>query len=81
MPSAFGEGFARAEETKFNTQMLLEQRLINAKQHQCLSKDMRNNAYWSNELNRLRVLYKEKVGVEYYEPPCSAILNTDAGTN
>lgn len=81
MPSAFGEGFARAEETRFNTQILLEQRLISVKQHQCLANDSESRVYWTSELNRLRALYKKRVGTEHYEPSCTAIVGANAGTD
>lgn len=71
---ALGEGFARVEETRFNTQLLLEARLSNVKTRNCMAKDSSSKSYWANELIRLKNLYREKLGLEYYEPPCDAIL-------
>jgi hypothetical protein len=73
---AFGEGFARAEAAKFNTQLLLEQRLSSVKQRQCAAKDSDTKTYWVGELIRLKNLYREKLGIDYYEPPCDAVLVT-----
>lgn len=73
-PEAFGEGFARAEDTKFNTQLLLEQRLVVAKRSQCMASDAESLAYWAGEINRLLTLYAQKVGISYHEPPCSALV-------
>jgi len=74
MIPAFGAGFAKAEETTFNTQMLLESRLSSVKQRQCLAEDTESKVYWTGELGRLIQLYKEKVGYDYREPPCEAIV-------
>ena len=76
-PDAFGEGFARAEETRFNTQILLEQRLSTVKQRQCMAEDAASKTYWSAEMLRLTALYKQKLGLDYHEPPCRAILVAD----
>ena len=77
-PDVFGAGFARSEETKFNTQMLLEARLTTAKQRQCLATDTESKVYWTDELRRLMHLYTEKLGDRYNEPPCNAILVTSS---
>lgn len=80
--TAFGSGFSRAEDTKFNTQMLLESRLLTTKQKQCLASDAESKVYWANELIRLMNLYRDKLGVDYYEPPCAAVvIVTESGPN
>jgi hypothetical protein len=70
---AFGSGFARAEDSKLNTQLILEMRLFEMKKQQCTATDDANKRYFTLEINRLIDLYETKIGRRYNEPPCSAV--------
>lgn len=76
MVPAFGAGFAKAEDAQLNTQLILESRLLQVKQKQCLSNDQESKTYYTQEIIRLKNLYRDKIGFDYNEPPCSAVTIT-----
>ena len=80
MDPAFGGGFARAEDSKLNTQLILESRLLETKRNQCRSADGTAKSYYTQEIIRLKNLYLEKIGFTYNEPPCSAVIVTTASS-
>lgn len=70
---AFGGGFAKVEDAKFNTQMALESRLLDIRIKQCLAVDD-SKVYYTSELIRLKDLYHEKLDKEYDERPCKEVV-------
>ena len=74
--NAFGNGFARTEDSKLNTQLILEMRLFEMKKQQCTANDNTSIQYFTLEINRLMDLYESKIGRRYNEPPCSAVTVT-----
>lgn len=73
--SAFGEGFAKVEDSRFSAQLILESSLLSTRINQCMSIESRTKVFYAEELRRLKGLYLEKVGKDYDEPACSDILD------
>lgn len=71
---AFGAGFARAEDAALNTQLILEEQLLNTKQRQCLADNNEARAFYAEKVIKLKNIYREKLGYEYSEPNCNEIV-------
>ncbi len=75
--NAFGEGFARAEETKYNTQLILEQQLLSAKQSQCRASTAEAASFWTQKVIDLKNAYLDRLGRKYDEPSCEVLTPGD----
>ncbi len=72
--TAFGEGFARAEDAAYNTKLILERELLTTKLSQCRAKSTEASSFWTQKLIDLKADYLERLGRQYDEPTCSVLV-------
>jgi hypothetical protein len=73
--SALGDGFARAEDSKFSLQLMLEANLMDVRIKQCSASDNSTRQFYTAELLRLKNLYAEKLTIKYEEPDCGDLVD------